>query len=400
MKLSCLRSTLTVVSLVGSVGLSSSLTSCGLPHDEVSKINAITDLPRIDFSTWCSSFGLQRCDALPDNKVPVDQWQAGVDVFKELMDSLTSISLTRSDFDRSTVQDLFSTFGADSLLSFISKINWEKIVKEDSALVLENSTDNAVAIINGLQLIGTRRVVAKFAGPQLVSISGLSMADALGNKLAPVKYLDLSKPSRITIVTDTQRFVDIPIQFFQVADVKPPTTLTPTAVFKAIANVVLEPGFDWRHNLSVFFDGGNLNNIYNRVKGYIPAGAADQTTRQVVANTQVFMVGGATSNILLSMQMRSPLTCKAAVRNIPILGTINFDINFKAGFGLSDVKRINEDSVKTNVYGVTTSVGKVDYIEVDVNQLRMKVGAFTIPIDFSSLQPGTRGPTIENVECR
>jgi len=400
MKALSLRPIAVAVSMIGGVVGTGLLVSCSSEQQVDSEINAIAQLPALDFATWCKEFALQNCQVRPDDRVPADQWQAGVDVFSELMKSLTSISLTRADFDRKTVQELFSTFGANSLLSFISKIPWQKIEKDNESLVLLNSAANAVAVFNGLRLIGSQKVVAKFVGPQLVSISGLSLADARGGHLSAVRFLDLSKPSRMTIITDTERFENIPVQFFQVPGFQQPPTLTPSAAFNSIANVVLEPGFDWRKNLSILLKGNNLNAIYNRISKFIPEGPADETTRQVIANTDIFMVGGVSSNILLSMQMRKPLKCTAKVRNIPILGSINFDINFLKGFGLSDLQRIKADGVKTKVYGVSTSIGTIESIEVDAKQLRLRVGAFTIPIDFVPTQPGGRGPAVDHVACQ
>lgn len=399
MKALSLRSA--VAGLIVGALAAGALVSCGAPQNEDdSSVQAIANLPSIDFATWCKDFALQNCTVRPDDRIPADQWKAGVDVFSELMSSLTIISLTRSDFDRKTVQQLFSTFGANSLLSFISKIPWQKLEKVDNALVLQNASANAIANFNGLRLVGAQKVIAKFVGPQLVSITGLSISDAQGGNLNVVRFLDLSKPSRMTIITDLERIENIPVQFFQVPGLQQPPTLTPSAAFNAIANVVLEPGFDWRKNFSVFLKGANLNNIYNRVKMFIPAGPGDETTRQVIANTDLFMVGGASSNILLSMQMRGPLKCTAKVRNIPILGSINFDINFMKGFGLSDLERVKADGVKTKVYGVSTSIGTIEYIEVDAKQMRMRVGAFTIPIDFVPAQPGGKGPSVDDVKCQ
>jgi hypothetical protein len=214
-----------------------------------------------------------------------------------------------------------------------------------------------------------------------------------------VRFLDLSKPSRITIATDYEKFENIPVQFFQVPGFQQPPALTPSAAFNAIANVVLEPGFDWRKNLNIFLKGTTLNNIYNRISQFIPEGPADDTTRQVIGNTDVFMVGGVSSNILLSIQMKKALKCTAKVRNIPILGSLDFDINFLKGFGLSDLQRIKADGVKTRVYGISTSLGNIDNIEVDSKQLRMRVGAFTIPIDFVPAQGNGRGPAVDDVKC-
>ncbi|MEY3902221.1 MAG: hypothetical protein RL189_1527 [Pseudomonadota bacterium] len=400
MKILSVRSVIAGLTLLGVLGATGTLISCGIQDETDSESQTLSNLSVVDFATWCKNFSLQNCNVQPDDRIPADQWQAGVDVFGEVMNSITTISLTRADFDRKTVQDLFSAFGANSVLSFVSKIPWQKVAKEDTSLILSNSVANAAATFNGLRLIGSQRVVAKFAGKQIVSISGLSMADALGGQLSTVKFLDLSKPSRITIVTDKHRVENIPVQFFQVRGSQQPPVLTPSAAFNAIANVVLEPGFDWRRNLSIFLNGTNTKNIYKRIEGYIPKGPADDTTWQVVANTDMFMVGGASSNILLSMQMRSPLKCTAKVRNIPILGSINFDINFLKGFGLSDLQRIKADGVKTKVYGVSTSIGNIEHIEVDSKQLRLRVGTFTIPIDFVPSQPNGRGPAVDDVVCQ
>ena len=393
------RAALVALGLVACGPVLSALVSCGTQQAPHSKMQSISDLGAVDFSTWCRDFALKNCDVQADDKIPVDQWRAGVDVFAELMESLTDIQLTRTDFDRKTVQELFSTFGANSLLSFISKIPWSNLSKEDNALVLRNAAADAVANFNGLRLIGSEKVVAKFVDKQLVAISGLQIADALGGHLSQVRYLDLSQPSRLTIVTASERITGIPVQFFQVPGFQQPPTLTPSAAFNAIANVVLEPGFDWRNNLHILLKGQNLRNIYARIKEYIPEGPADETTRKVIESTDMMMVGGASSNILLSMQMNKPIACKLKINNIPLIGHVDFDVNFSKGFGLSNLVRTKSDGVKTSVYGITTSVGNIESIEVDAAQLRVRLGAFTIPIDFTPPAPGAKGPSLDSVVC-
>ena len=393
------RNALVALSALVGVALSSSMVSCGKASAPESDLQAMFDLPAVDFKTWCGEYKLQSCGVQPDEGIPADQWQAGVDVFAELMESLTTIKLSRADFDRKTVQNLFSIFGANSTLSFVSKIPWQNLAKDDNALVLRNSSANAVANFNGLRLIGSQSVVAKFVGKQIISIRGLQIADALGGQLSSVTFLDLSRPSRITIVTNNERITDIPVQFFQVPGFQQPPTLTPSAAFNAIANVVLEPGFDWRNNLHILLKGRNIRNIYSRISSFVPAGPADETTRKIIERTDTFMVGGASSNILLSMQMNKPLKCTTKIANVPILGSVSFDIDFMAGFGLSNLVRVKADGVKTNMYGVSTSIGKVESIEVDAQQLNMKVGMVTVPIEFKSPAPGGRGPRVEEVIC-
>ena len=383
------------------LSVSSAMVSCGksAPTQE-SRVQTLMDLPNVDFVTWCREYNLQGCDVEPDDRIPVDQWQAGVDVFAELMESLTTIKLTRADFDRKTVQKLFSTFGANSTLSFVSKIPWHTLEKDDNELVLKNSIGNAVASFNGLQLIGSQTVFARFVGKQLISVRGLQLADSSGGHISQVTFLDLSRPSRITIVTSREKILDVPVQFFQVPGFQQPPTLTPSAAFNAIADVVLEPGFDWRNNLHILLKGRNLRKIYATVSSFIPEGPADETTRTIIENIDTFMVGGASSNILLSIQMIKAIKCKTKITNVPILGNINFDIDFAPGFGMSDLVRLKSDGVKTNMYGVSTSIGRVDHVEVDAKQINMKVGMVTVPIEFKPSTPAGRGPRVEDVVCQ
>lgn len=394
------RKALIALSLFTGLAVSLVMVSCRQSIESDSDLQAIDSLPSTSFSSWCDQYKLQNCSVQPDNRIPADQWQAGVDVFAELMESLTTIKLSRTDFDRKTVQELFSTFGANSTLSFVSKIPWQLLAKEDNTLVLKNNASNAVATFNGLRLIGAQTVYAKFVGKQIISIRGLQITDSLGGQLRTVTHIDLSRPSRITLVTDCERIIDIPVQFFQVPGFQQPPTLTPSTAFTAIANVVLEPGFDWRNNLHILLRGRNLRNIYARIQSFIPKGPADETTRKIIESTDTLMVGGASSNILLSMQMNKALKCTTKISNIPVLGNVNFDIDFLAGFGLSNLVRVKADGVKTNMYGVSTSIGKVENIEVDAKQMSMKIGMVTVPIEFKPAAPGGRGPRIDNVSCR
>jgi len=215
------RNALVALGLVSGISLTSTVISCG--RENVSEVQSL-EVPSVSFQSWCSNYRLQNCSVTADNNIPQDQWQAGVNVFSDLMDSLTSINLSRADFERKTVQDLFSTFGASSTLSFVSKIPWDNLSKDDSSLVLRNKSNDAVAVFNGLRLIGSQVVTARFIGPQLVGIKGLKLADPSGGQVSTVRHLDLSKPSRITIVTDYERVTDIPVQFFQVPGYKQPHT--------------------------------------------------------------------------------------------------------------------------------------------------------------------------------
>jgi hypothetical protein len=163
---------------------------------------------------------------------------------------------------------------------------------------------------------------------------------------------------------------------------------------------VLEPGFDWRNNFLLFLKGQNLRNMYSRVRAFIPAGPVDETTSKIIESIDTLMVGGKSTNILLSMQMNRALKCTTKVSNIPLIGKVNFDIDFHTGFGLSDLQRVKADGVKTRMYGVSTSIGGVESIVVDSSQMNMKVGMVTVPIDFKSSAPGGRGPKVDEVLCR
>lgn len=370
--------------------------ACQLPNDEANIHAAVADAP---FSSVCSTLKLAKCTAKPtDLSIKQNEWEAGLDIFREVLASPSRINLSRIDLERPAVKHLFATFGASGLMAFVNRVPWQALKTDLGSVVLENSQVTQSLEVNGLKLIAAQKVVLQPVDKRSFKVSGLSIAGASG-AAQTVALIDLSPTGALHIVTNTQRITNFPISFFSVDNLVQPANLNASTVFTAISNVVLDAGFNWRKNANLVITNANIAKINGVAKNAFPAGGSFSSALDGVLPQAKNIIFGGSGDMVLTASLKAPLACSMSFANVPVLGSLNIGLNFGIGFGLNKLTRLSSGAVKGTIYGITTDIGVIQHIEIKGEELKIQVGAFTIPLSLKAQAQG-RGASLKSVTCR
>jgi len=352
----------------------------------------------VPFSRWCENFSPEKCKVDQAQSIDRLSWQAGVDVFQTFVGSSTRLQLRREDLNRPAVIRLYQTLGASGLLNFLRSLPWETFVVGDGRIVLGNQSDEAVIDVDDLKLIGGREVVFKFSSPRVLSVSGFRLESSSGQYSTPVLAIDFSEPDQLTLVTPHERIVGVPVKFFNKTGLTSKVAFSPSALLKSLFDVILEPEFDWRKNLFVLLGERELASIFNSMRPLLPEGPALQFMSALFQNMSAVTSGGP-QGLVLSIQMKNAMSCTMTIGQIPVIGRVNVTTKYAAGFGFSELQRMNDATLAAKIYGVVSPVGLVQRLEVDGEEIRAKVGPFTAPLNFEQVA-NRNGPRLDAVQCR
>jgi hypothetical protein len=353
----------------------------------------------VSFSDYCSEHGLSNCDAsASDVPATQKQWEVNIDLFKEVLNSPSTIRLSRDTFNLNSVKRLFSTFGASGLMSFVNRVPWTSLYTDVDSIVLTSEAERSEVEVNGLKIIGSSEVKLKVGRGRVFSVSGLSIADASGENEQAVKSIDLGTAGVVHLNLEGGRLSDVPISFFAMNELVTQAAPTAAEIFQVVADLVMDPGFDWRNNANIILAGRNVKSIIALANQLIPdQNAFGKAMDSVMNNTSQAVFGGDGVNVL-SVSLNSAMECKMNFVGLPIIGTATVDMSFAQGFGLSELKELPSGALAARIYGIKTSLGAVQSVEFKNQVMSVKVGMFTLPIDLKAQAQGG-GASLKSMTC-
>jgi hypothetical protein len=395
----------TTRAFLGTVSMIAMMTACGdVPEgDQLASDLAAAPVKVVAFSAFCPSMQLSKCGVKPsDAEVTQADWDFGVLVFKELLDSPSHISLERGEFDRPSVRKFFEIVGASPLLEFVNRVPWSSLANGADSLVLTNQGASQYLDFNGLRLTAMQKATIKLLPNGTFGVSGIvfsSNNDSNPANRHNIVNIDLRRAGAMQITTDKVKITDFPVAFFSMGGLIHEAAPSPSDFFNALANMILDPNFDWRTNFNVILNNGNMRHILDGSRildGQDSAFSA--TIRQIVQNAKYAIIGG-TGDMVLAISGSAPLKCVMSFTQVPVLGNVNVGLDFASGFGLSGLKRLPSGNVQLSVYGIKTDIGTVTSGEINGEELRLKVGPLTLPISWKEQASG-RGASLTKITCQ
>lgn len=354
--------------------------------------------PTMGFETWCTQWSLENCDAVPATTISQELWTAGLDVFSEVVISPSRLNLSREDFMRTSVKGLIATFGGSGIFAFLNQLPWQRMNTELGRIILTNAAGGGSLTFNGLKIIAAERVELKPAGSQTFTLTGLSIQGANQTAPVPVTRLDLSTVGVLSLQTGAGLVQGIPLEFFSLGEMIEPVDPTPQQIVKAISAVAFDEGLDWRSKIRLTLLESSTTRVVEIVKRVLPSDSPmSESVGKILSRARGLVVGGEGAQVV-SVSFANPVKCKMKVRNIPILGSLTVTLNLARGVGLQDLTRVQADVVKARIYGVKTSVGEVRDITFEGERAKLRVGAFTIPIDYTS-EGSAEGSGVDSMTC-
>jgi hypothetical protein len=353
-----------------------------------------------EFAVLCKNFQLSKCDAKPsDAKVGQREWELGVDIFREILASPTALNISRSELDVPSVKNIFNTFGAQDLMSFIKRIPWSSLATQGEAIVLTSPNASQSVKANGLTLISEAKVLLKPNRSRSFTITGLSIADAAGKNVQKVLTLDATTAGRFHITTEKQRIVNFPVSFFALDGVVSKVDLSVSTVMKTITNLALDPTFDWRKKATIILNNANLVKLLDISNEMVPDSSPFGKTFETVVRKSKSIILGGEGNMLLAASLNAPVNCKMTFVNIPLLGTKNFDLVFSPNFGVNNLQKTSSGSALAKVYGITAGNLKLENAEIAGAVIKLKLGPLTIPLDMEKQVDG-KGVMLKDMNCQ
>jgi hypothetical protein len=384
---------LSVTALVAAATLA---TSCKMKSEESDTL-AAGNLP---FATFCKSFQLSKCNVSPqDVNMKQRDWELGIDIFKEFLNSASSVKVTREELNQGSIRDVFTTFGAQNLMAFVKSIPWATMETDVSGIVLTGTSATQSVKINELTFIAQKKVSLKVNRTRSFSVSGLSIADASGKNEQKVLSIDLSNAGRLHFTTDKLRITDFPISFFALDGMVQPVNLNASTVMKAITNLATDPSFDWRTKLTIVLKNSNLTKLLDISNEVMPDNTPFGSTLETVVRKAKNFVFGGTGNMLVAVSLDAPVKCIMKFVNIPLIGNKDIGLTFAASFGIENLRKTSATASMAKIYGITSGAGAVQSAEFVGNTVKVKVGGFTIPLDMDKQASG-KGVQLRGITCQ
>jgi hypothetical protein len=353
----------------------------------------------ITFADWCRSSGSNNCSP---SAITVSQkeWDAGLSITAQLLASPTSINLARSDFDNTSLRDLFFALGSGEIFNVIKSLPWETLKSDLDGFTLSNKADGATFPFNGMSLSGSKNVGVRLIGKQ-IRVSGISMLESHATRV--IQFLDLSQAGFVSVGTDKGIITNVPINFFagdRRFEVSKRSGVELGKVVKAISSLALDEKFDWRRKITILFRQSQLKAINSVLKTLKKPDPVSDSVLGVIAASEQVMLGGEGTNLVAQVSRKLPVACQFKIVNVPVLGSVNLQLKFAAGFGIVNLRKGSGVTLaQADVYGVETSFGKLKLLNVEAQRLVMSVGNFQVPMDFEPKATGPNAIRVEGGSC-
>jgi len=365
------------------------LASCG--REETSELNS--NGPNIPWALWCKQAKLTECGAYTGG-VPQKPWESGLNIAKTIVNSPSKIALGRVDIERPAVRNLFTVTGAEDILQIVTQIPWQNIGIGGGTLEMNNLGVKGQITINSLTFISMGKSRFTWRSPLVLDVEGVALSVPSGEQLNLLK-IDLSNAGQLSFITNSKTITNIPVSFFALRKVLDANPSAVDVLIRAICDVVFEPGFNWRNAIHVILDSSNIA-VIRQALNRPDSGVVLKLVDAALGNSKNLWIGGNLRKEVLSLELYSRVGCSMKFTNVPILGNVSANLTFDKTFGLATITR-QQTKVMSQVYGVNTSLGKLESVTLDGSKIVLKIGGFSIPLDLSS--QNTSGPEVSNIQC-
>lgn len=346
------------------------------------------------FVNWCNEQKLKACDKRI-GKVDAAWWNGTVDVMRETVKSSSKITLAHKDLGLASVQGLINTMGARTLVDFVSKIPWQKFELANGVLTLTSTGVSQPLNFNGMLLVADPVVTIKFSETsRALDVKGIkiSLAGATQQKLL---QLGMGTPGAFSLVGETIRVDGVPVEFFDVTAFQMSRVASLPELFESLSGLSFDRGFGWQDKIAIRLGALEIARI-RKVFATSAGLGAQSVPDSILKAVQTISIGGSqnVASGTLVPGLPSGLQCSFIARNVPVIGTANITVTFENRFGILSFNRTGNKVVAT-VYGITTSVGKINGIESDGRNLWLKVGLFTVPFELQ----GSNNGDVSDLKC-
>ena len=366
-----------------------------LPMKEAEDNVLKSSTSKIEFNDFCHQAKLTNCDIELLPGLENGAWDAGVDTFKEILNSGSFIELSRSSFSQDSVKSLVNTVGGQGVIAFIDRIPWDtiKVSQSVSGIKLTNDRAYTNAKFNGLTFRSQRESRISPSTGRKFSVNGIYLESALG--VETVYEIDLEDPGVIHITTNFGQIRNMPVNFFYVADqmMSKRMEFKPGDLVEAVSDVVLDHNIVYQNSLYISLDKQNITNISKPIMQNIKPGLGKDIAELMLGKARTARVSMTPGSDLISLFSESHTRCTFKLAGhdsaIGIDKIISVANPIKKGDGV--VLKVNGVAVTVKV-GIFPINGNVEEVYLGPDKVQLKVLGKTFDLNYEGDGKPMEGP--------
>lgn len=374
--------------------------SCG-PDTSNLKVSSET----VSFKEFCNLAGMPECGKSTLPPPSQDIWNAGLTTFKTIVDSPSKFELSREQFDRESVKNLIALTGGTEIIDFFKSLPWEDLTISQNVITLRNNRRKPLEV-NGFNFYADFKTEVTLTTNARYQTTGLFFSTEMFG-METVEYVDLSKPAKVTFITDKRTLTDVPLEYLipnrfptdvALEVIQQPTAdITVDKLIRSITDVMFETGYEWFNMISVYLENDHIRTIKELSYDEVMKNPFNEAIVLALDNAKSLVIGGPTKSPL-RVEIANQIKCKMHFKNVPVLGSPKASLKFEKSFGITSAKKEKGGKVIADIDGISTTLGNVRYIELDGDEVSLKIGQFTVPL---TLEPQEKsGPELTKVECK
>ena len=379
--------------LFGSLALLS-LSGCGKVNSRLSE----SERENFSFTEWCNEWELNACDTVREDDFSDESWQFGQIALEQFLASPSKVEFTRNNYESEDLKNFLDALGSTSLTELIAELPWEKLIKVENTLELTSSEKQSFKL-NEVTLDISKTLSLEVIKTGYYRVKGLRLRQD-AKKTYYISRLDLRKPGLMTLSGKTIRIKDIPSKYIiGYEEISSPDI---AKLNQALPGVLFSSQFSWRElggivlsndQLDVFAENADL------LKEDLPEPEYLEQLQYIFETMRTLRIGGKQkNNRVLYASFEKPLACSAILDNIPLVGSLQFDLSFAEQTGLGSLRKTRR-GIEMTAFGLDTTIGNISRIRIEGEKLIIKLGFVNIPIDIGEKPPTTGQPDLVALSC-
>lgn len=370
--------------------LGATVTSCS---NQSSELKGSKDT--IAFSEWCQKWQLDSCDiGEPAKKMPQEQWDAIVHMAHRAAETESELDLDLNLIESPAIQNLLKEALGQEMRSKINDLSLNSIYLGAGELQIGSKNPNQITH-NGLNIELADALSITTANHGTLDIAGVEFSDKLDNSLN-LSSLDLNLYGVAQVQGQPFNISNLYLEFFMPkADNH---EINNSALAHRISEAFLSPDYQWRDAITLSIDSHEAQDIASHLVELVESSKAKEAIANSSAKVEQISFGTQESE-MGSIQLKNEIQCEIKLIGVPIIGTKVLEINLAEDFGIEREQR-TKNGAKIELFGISTDIGRVKHIELDENEIKIKLGWITVPFDLNPSEDEDDGKGMEFRFCR
>ncbi len=348
-----------------------SLASCSVDQPLSNETQA-----SLTFAQWCTAKKLQACNST-GTSTDAKFWNGSLDIFQELSKSGGGLDFSRAQYEAPTVKNFIKNFGGAAIFGVLEKLPWEQVTYGAGIFSLINRS-NKTFDINGLSFMGS--AIKATVGSRRINLTGATLKYPSGQTEA-LTGINFSTPGFLGFETTSGVVSHVPFSFIAANPNQGAGALSPGMMIKDMSDIVNDSKVNWQKSISLVVTNSQVRAVMKIIKSLAQNSILDLAADSLAPSITAIKLGGIGASPV-TIVLNAPKTCKVNLSNVPLLGTINTNLNIAGTSGVGSASLAGA-TTKVKLFGFRTDLGALDEMTFAGDKGTIKLGLVAIPIDLS-----------------